>query len=91
MEVGGGGGGSGARLPHQHQPRAHLAFVYHLVAGTPVSVWSGQRCVQGCSHDQPSHLPYPPTWLPAGTYRITRMLEIWQSNVVLRGEGVSAT
>ncbi|PSC67722.1 band 7 [Micractinium conductrix] len=28
---------------------------------------------------------------PAGTYRITRMLEIWQSNVVLRGEGIGRT
>lgn len=28
---------------------------------------------------------------PAGTYRITRMLEITQSNVVLRGEGVGKT
>lgn len=26
--------------------------------------------------------------LPAGTYRITKMVEIYQSNVVLRGEGV---
>lgn len=26
--------------------------------------------------------------LPAGTYRVTRMVEIYQSNVVLRGEGV---
>ena len=28
--------------------------------------------------------------LPAGTYRITKMIEITQSNVVVRGEGVSA-
>lgn len=28
---------------------------------------------------------------PAGTYRISRMLEIVQSNVVLRGEGVGKT
>lgn len=28
--------------------------------------------------------------LPAGTYRVTKMLEIFQSNVVLRGAGVSA-
>jgi hypothetical protein len=27
--------------------------------------------------------------LPAGTYRVTKMIEIKQSNVVLRGEGVS--
>ena len=27
--------------------------------------------------------------LPAGTYRLTQMLEIRQSNVVVRGEGVS--
>lgn len=26
--------------------------------------------------------------LPAGTYKITKMVEIYQSNVVLRGEGV---
>lgn len=29
--------------------------------------------------------------MPAGTYRITRMLDIYQSNVVLRGEGVGKT
>lgn len=27
--------------------------------------------------------------IPAGTYKLTRMVEIFQSNVVLRGDGVS--